>query len=182
MRGGRLRVVGGSLRHRNLRTLPESRPTSQRAREALFDILGAWIVGRTVLELYAGSGAIAIEAISRGAREVLAVDRDAAALRANQAGIAPGLEVMEGPVAAAVARLRRHGKSFDLIFVDPPYLPDLGGAAEVAPAALAPLLARGGLLVWQMDARSIPDPGGPLEVVRVARYGRNVFHLYRARV
>lgn len=67
MTGG-LRIVGGSLRGRRLAALPGSRPTSERAREALFDILGPWIEGGSVLELYAGSGAIAIEALLEARR------------------------------------------------------------------------------------------------------------------
>jgi 16S rRNA (guanine966-N2)-methyltransferase len=176
-----LRVVGGALRNRRLQAIPGSRPTSERAREALFDILGDEVVGRDVIELFAGSGAVAIEAFSRGARSAAAVDRDASALRLNRDRLGVPLEIIEGSAAAAVRRLVARARRFDLIFVDPPYGANLPAEANPGPEQFAAILARGGLLVWQIDARSVPEPGGPLEVVRVARYGRNVFHFYRAR-
>lgn len=176
MKGG-LRIVGGSLRGRRLAALPGSRPTSERAREALFDILGSWIEGSSVLELYAGSGAIAIEALSRGAAVACAVDRDSSALEENRRRLGVGLEVMEAPAHRAIDQLRRQRRGFDFLFLDPPY----SGAAEVlSPADLARLVLPGGRLVWQTDSGLGPDAIAPeLAQERVAKYGRNVFSFFR---
>ena len=165
-----LRIVAGAWKNRRLAVAPGSRPTSERAREAFFDILGPWISGKRVLELYAGSGAVAIEALSRGAVEAVAVDRETRALERNRRALNARLEVVTGAVAAEVRRLAARGRRFDLVFLDPPY----ADADPVPNAALAAMLAPGGRVAWQTDAGVDPDPS-PLRVVRRATYGRNVF-------
>ncbi len=172
-----LQVVGGTLRSRRLAALPGSRPTSERAREALFDILGPWIAGRSVLELYAGSGAIAIEALSRGASSAVAVDRDASALEENRRRLGIALEIVEAPAHRAVGALRRARRAFDLVFLDPPY----AAAADVlGPDDLERLVLPAGRVVWQTDSGVTVDAiGKDLSSERVARYGRNVFSFFR---
>jgi len=172
-----LRVIGGALRGRRLAALPGSRPTSERAREALFDILGPWIAGRSVLELYAGSGAIAIEALSRGAASAVAVDRDASALEENRRRLAIAIEVVEAPAHRAIGDLRRGRRAFDLVFLDPPYA---AAADALDPGDLARLVLPAGRLVWQTDSGVTVDAmGKDLSPERVARYGRNVFSFFR---
>jgi 16S rRNA (guanine966-N2)-methyltransferase len=172
-----LRVIGGAMRSRRLAALPGSRPTSARAREALFDILEAWVEGISVLELYAGSGAIAFEALSRGAASAMAVDRDASALEENRRRLGVQLEVIESPAHRAVDLLRRRRRRFDLVFLDPPY----SGAAEaLCPEDLSRLVLPGGRLVWQTDSDGVLDAIAPdLAPERVARYGRNEFSFFR---
>ncbi len=172
-----LRVVGGTLRGRRLAALPGSRPTSEKAREALFDILGPWIAGRSILELYAGSGAIAIEALSRGAASAVAVDRDASALEENRRRLEIALDVVEAPAHRAVDTLRRSRRAFDLVFLDPPY----AAAADVlSPDDLGRLVLPAGRLVWQTDSGATVEAiGAELSSERVARYGRNVFSFFR---
>lgn len=176
MRAGILRIVGGSLRNRRLRVLPGSRPTSERAREALFDILGPWIEGRSVLELFAGSGAVAFEALSRGAASAAAVDEDVRALEENRRRLGVDLEILRGPADRAVERLSAERRRFDLVFADPPYGDeDLSGLADAGR-----LLAPGGILVLQTDAkRETVAPFG-LERTRLAAYGRNVLSFFAA--
>lgn len=138
-----MRVIAGRLGGRRL-TAPRglsTRPTSDRVREALFSALGD-VTGAAVLDLYAGTGALGIEALSRGARHATFVEsaRPAlAALRENLRSLDLGdaAHVVSQPVARAVAALRG---PFDLVFLDPPY----AALAEV-PAALAALLAAGAL-------------------------------------
>jgi 16S rRNA (guanine966-N2)-methyltransferase len=172
---GVLRIVGGSLRNRRLRVLRGSRPTSERAREALFDILGPWIAGKRVLELYAGSGAVSFEALSRGAAAATAAERDASALEENCRRLTVEVEVLAEPAERAVARLSAEGRRFDLIFADPPY--DAGPPVELA--RCAGLLAPGGVLVLQSgeERDGVPAPPG-LVRTRLAAYGRNVFSFY----
>ncbi|HKB72285.1 MAG TPA: RsmD family RNA methyltransferase [Thermoanaerobaculia bacterium] len=167
---GTLRVVGGSWRNRRLAVAPGSRPTSERAREALFDILGEWIRGRRVLELFAGSGAVALEALSRGAASAAAVDRDPRAASANAGALGAALEVIGADAAAAVRRLASSGRAFDLVFVDPPY-----GEETVSAAGVASLVGSEGRMIWQSDAGEEPAAPPGWRVARVARYGRNVF-------
>lgn len=175
MKARTLRVVGGVWRNRRLAVLAGSRPTSERAREALFDILGPRVAGRTVLDVCAGSGAVAIEALSRGAVSATAVERDTSALESNRRAFAAGLEVVTDDAPRAVARFAREGRRFDIVFADPPYAEQ----DEIRTADLARILAPGGLVIRQHDAAADPD-AGPLSVVRRAEYGRNVFTFLRA--
>jgi len=170
-----IRVVGGAWRNRRLATLEGSRPTSERAREALFDILGPAVEGRTVLDVCAGSGAVAIEALSRGAASATAVERDTSALELNRRALAVDLEVVRGDAGRAISRLAREGRRFDIVFADPPYR----AGADVPTAELARVLAPGGMLIRQHDAGTNPECG-PLRVLRRTEYGRNVFTFLRA--
>ena len=121
-----MRIIAGSLRSRRFEAPPglKTRPTSDRLRETLFNVIAARIEGAALLDLYAGSGAVGIEAMSRGAARVLFVERAAAALkvlRGNLAGLGlrDGAEVRAESVAAFLRRAA--GVPFDVIFLDPPY-------------------------------------------------------------
>jgi len=175
---GRLRIVAGRFRGRRITVAsePELRPTPERAREALFNILGQDLTGFTVLELYAGTGAVGFEALSRGARRVVFVDavpRIAAALRATAAGL--GVE-REARVVVARAEdvldRRGVGGPFDLIFADPPYP---SGAAETLTERIdrGGVLSLHGTLVIERESRAEPAAeSGLLRRVRTAEYGR----------
>lgn len=126
-RGATLRLHGGALRGRLLRVPPEARPTEGRVREALGSIWCDRLPGAQVLDLFAGSGAVAFEALSRGAAFALLVDSSEGAIAAQRAnardlGVAERCRVQRLDLrldpAAAIARI---AGSFDLIFVDPPY-------------------------------------------------------------
>ncbi len=102
------------------------RPTSDRVKEALFDILGDKVKGARVLDLYAGSGSLAIEALSRGAEEAYLVDASKEAIRAikanlNKTGLSNRAHIIEGGVEAVLSPLSKKQIYFDLIFIDPPY-------------------------------------------------------------
>ena len=173
-----VRIIGGEWRRRLLR-FPDAaalRPTPDRVRETLFNWLGQDLTDLSVLDLFAGSGALSFEALSRGARRAVAVDasRDAvAAMRANAAVLgATGLEIH---CREAMAFLATETRTFDVIFIDPPF------ADERSPAALwpaiLPRLAFGGF-VYVEQPRPIDPPLG-LELVRQARAGRVHYHLLR---
>jgi 16S rRNA (guanine966-N2)-methyltransferase len=170
-----LRIVAGTWKNRRLAIVPGSRPTAERAREAFFDILGGWIVGKRVLELYAGSGAIAFESLSRGAAAAVAVDRDTRALERNRGALSAGLEVLRGTARQVARDLAGRRDRFDLVFLDPPY--GAGDAIEIA--ELVPLLAAGGRVVRQSDADARIE-ASPLRETRRAAYGRNVFTFLEA--
>lgn len=131
-RTGELRIIGGVWRSRRIRFPgdPGLRPTPDRVRETLFNWLGPWVEGRRVLDLFAGSGALGFEALSRGAAETVFVERSrtaADALRANAAALgASGATVV---CNEALNFLRREEGGFDLVFIDPPYASDLARPA-----------------------------------------------------
>src|ERR1700754_5153054 len=123
---GRIRVIGGTLRNSRIEVpdLPGLRPTSDRVRETLFNWLQPVIEGSRCLDLFAGTGALGLEALSRGAASVTFVEREprlAAALQANLSRLKAGGEVIGDDAARW---LKGSGKPFDLVFLDPPFVLD----------------------------------------------------------
>ncbi len=181
-RDGRLRVVAGRFKGRRLEVPPgqDIRPTSDRARQALFDILThrpGGLAGRHVLDGFAGTGAVGIEALSRGARHATFVDPAAAAqaaIRANLAACAAtGLATV---LALPLDRLGAPGAAgpADLVFLDPPYGSGLGAPA-LAHLGQAGWLADGWLGVVEVAAAEpFASPAG-LAVVDERRYGAGRF-------
>lgn len=175
-----MRIVAGRFRGRKL-AIPagsSARPTPDRAREALFSILGAKVVDAEVIDLYAGSGALGFEALSRGARKALFVERDPKLSRILEEEVSRfGLsrdeaEVVRGDAAAFVARLTTGSRRFDLVFADPPF----GDAAakQVARDAAA-LLRPGGRLVVEFEWESERGVFVPEDCWAWRRYGRVAF-------
>jgi len=126
--GDFVRVISGTFRSRTLQAPPglATRPTSDRLRETLFNVLAPRIVGARFLDLYAGSGAVGIEALSRGAAEVIFVERAAPALKVLRAnlerlGLNAGSRIAAGSVAGFLRKPEASGARFDLVFLDPPY-------------------------------------------------------------
>lgn len=155
-----------------------ARPTSGRARQALFDLLRGEAEDARVLDLYAGSGAVGLEAVSRGAASAVLVEADARELVRTLArwGIAGDeVRVLAETAARAITRLCAEGARFDLVFADPPYSHEPHGAEL---ARVRGLLEEDALLVLQADAGA-PAPAIPGLVWRSSRaYGRNVFHFF----
>jgi len=177
-----VRVVAGRFGGRRLQAPPgrDTRPTSDRVREALFSTLGP-LDGARVLDLFAGSGALGIEALSRGAASALLVERDpraVAAIRANLDAlglIAPEAEVRAGPARAALRSASARGDTYDLIFLDPPYRSAPGLGRELS-AALEPLLTGGGRVVSESDRRAPLELALPLTHER--RYGDTLIRIH----
>jgi 16S rRNA (guanine966-N2)-methyltransferase len=178
-----LRVVAGRLGGRSLRAVPGSatRPTSDRVREALFAIIGDRVHGARVLDLFAGTGALAIEALSRGAARAVLVEHAAPAV----AVIRANLSDLELTSSATVRRTRaetylrtsRDGP-FDLVFLDPPYAIGVGLLAGLLARLAGGALAAGAVVVVEAAARSEPPlwpPGLLAETPR--RYGDTALHL-----
>jgi 16S rRNA (guanine(966)-N(2))-methyltransferase RsmD len=181
---GRIRIIAGEFKGRRL-VVPEGldvRPTSERVREALFSILGSRVLEARVLDAYAGTGALGIEALSRGAREVVFVESDPAAARRIREHLEALGVVLRAPVhqADALAWLRGPGGGgpFGLILADPPYAAEEGRARFGRASAVR--LARGGWLVLERDAAASPAPlaGSELVLFRSARYGRSCLDFY----
>jgi 16S rRNA (guanine(966)-N(2))-methyltransferase RsmD len=123
-----MRIIAGTYRGLRLRTLAggKLRPTTDQLRETLFDVLGPSIEGATFLDAYAGTGAVGIEALSRGARDVVFIEHHRAAyqlIRQNLADlkIESGYALRTCAVLTGIERLKREGEHFDMVFLDPPY-------------------------------------------------------------
>lgn len=179
-----MRVVAGRLGGRLLAAPPgrATRPTSDRVREALFSMLGP-LDGERVLDVFAGSGALAVEALSRGAAHAVLIERDAraaAAITANLAALGLGPEEAElrrGEAARELRRAAEARETYDLIFIDPPYR-DAAAWEERLPALLRPLLAPGARTVVESDRRAPLELEGALE--RQRRYGDTTITINRS--
>ncbi len=172
-----VRIIAGRWKGRLLDVPEGARPTSGRAREALWSILQKRIPGARVLDLYAGSGAVGLEAVSRGAASAVLVEKEAAALRRNLARL-PDAEAIVSVVAddapAAAAELAGRGVRFNLVFADPPY----GSSIAALSRNMTHLLAPDGLFVLQRDRFDPgPEPEG-LSFLERRAYGRNVFSFF----
>lgn len=184
-----MRVTGGQFRSRALKAPrgTTTRPTSDRVREAMFSMLasdGLLEPGARVLDLYAGSGALALEAISRGAGEAVLVEhgRDAlGAIRENVRAldVEDRARVVASRVDRALASLRDGSARFDLVFVDPPYadVPTPAFARVLADAA-GLLTDQGALVLEHASGDAPPDVAG-LAVDRTRRYGDTAVTLFR---
>jgi len=168
-----LRITAGALRGRRLPVPPHDvRPTSERARQAFFNIVGPRINGARFLDLFAGSGIFSFEAVSRGAASAQAVDRD----RGNVERIERLAKEWDMPVKAVagdvVPTLRRLGETFDIVYADPPY--DYHAYDELLDAINAHVsLAPDALVAVEHRRRSDPftEYRGRLQLARRAEYG-----------
>jgi 16S rRNA (guanine966-N2)-methyltransferase len=174
-----VRVIGGRLGGRGL-VAPrgrDTRPTSDRVREALFSILGA-VDGERVLDLFAGSGALAIEALSRGAAQATLVDSSAAAveaIRRNLETLDLNAEVRRARASTYLQRARAAERQYDLVFLDPPYLQASVLGRELS-ELLAPVLAPRARVIAESDRRAPLDLQLPLLVER--RYGDTLIRIH----
>jgi 16S rRNA (guanine966-N2)-methyltransferase len=185
------RIIAGSAGGRRLAVPPGrgTRPTSDRAREGLFGtvtaVLGT-LAGSAVLDLYAGSGAVGLEALSRGAADVLLVEADpraASVIRANATALGlPGARVAVGRAEKVLARGPGDGPPRDVVFADPPYSTAGGEVTAVLEALLAPgWLAPGALVAVERATRSGPlswPPGYSPD--RARKYGEATLWYGRA--
>ncbi len=123
-----MRVIAGEKRHLLLKTVPglSVRPTTDKTKETLFNVLNPYIAGASFLDLFSGSGAIGIEAMSRGASRVVFVDNSDTSISCikdnlKSTGLIDKAEVRQSDAVSAVTRLENDGRPFDFIFMDPPY-------------------------------------------------------------
>ena len=177
-----MRVIAGSRKGHKLSAPrgPDTRPTSDRVRENVFNLVGQLDDAR-VLDLFAGSGALGIEALSRGASSAVFVERDPDAVRAIERNLdrlrLTGARVVRGDVLLAIAQEEAAGAKYDLVLVDPPY----GMLTEIQPRLarhLPPLLTANGLVVVETDARVEPEL--PLPVRTSRKYGQTRVTLFEA--
>jgi len=173
-----VRVLAGRWKGRRLEASAAARPTSGRARQALLNLLAQRVAGARVLDLYAGTGAVGIEMVSRGAASAVLVEPDAAPLRRclERIGARPDeVRVLALTAAEAVVELVRTGERFDIVFADPPYA-ERPGSCELE--TVARLLSNGGVFVLQRDARTAAPQLQGLALRDRRAYGRNVFFFF----
>jgi 16S rRNA (guanine(966)-N(2))-methyltransferase RsmD len=172
-----MRVIAGEFRSRRLKSLPgdATRPTPDRLRETLFDILAPRIEGVTFLDAYAGTGAVGIEALSRGASHCIFLEKDRAAVETIRQNLASlGLERRATVVKGAVL-LTLPKSPAGIVFLDPPYSLDREYSAVLELLALAPPA----LAVVQHPVRmALPDSFGELRRTRLLRQGDNALSFF----
>jgi 16S rRNA (guanine966-N2)-methyltransferase len=173
-----MRVIAGTFRSRRLKTLPglSVRPTPDRLRETLFNVLAPEIEGAVFLDAYAGSGAVGIEAISRGARHAILFDRSPGAIEVirenlDSLGIGPEATVVRGN---ALTLLPKHAA--DIVFLDPPYSHprDYTAALELLNGTSSRLV-----IAQHSSHLALPESAAALKQTRVLRQGSNVLSFYR---
>jgi 16S rRNA (guanine966-N2)-methyltransferase len=180
-----MRVIAGSAR-RTLLVAPagiHTRPTSDRAKEGLFNILGTQVQGSRFLDLYCGSGAIGIEALSRNAAEAVFAEQARPALEAlkknlTAAKLTDKAEILPLSAQDAINRLERQERRFDIIFLDPPYGNDLL-SLTLPLLAKAAILEKDSLIIAETET-TLPVPViERLKLERQRDYGRTRFLFYR---
>ena len=154
-----MRIVAGTFRGRRLQAPKgrEIRPTSDRVREAVFSILGPAVVGVRVLDLFAGTGALGLEALSRGALQAVFVDQSGQAVRLIRSnielcGVQDRVRMVHAPVDQALRRLAGRGEMLDLVFMDPPYGE---GLVQKMLAGLRDVVPNGALVVAEHGATDL---------------------------
>ena len=170
-----MRVISGTARGRRLKEIEgfDIRPTTDKTKESIFNIIQFEIEGRRALDLFAGTGQLGIEALSRGARSVVFVDQSAAALKVvrenlKTTGLADAAEVIQSD---ALSYLRNCGR-FDIIFLDPPYdTPLLEKSLRLIEEI--DILNKGGIIVCESRAeKNLPEPEPPYSRLREYKYGK----------
>lgn len=174
-----IRVAGGVLRGRTLKTLTgrETRPTTGRVREAMFSILQHDIEGAAVLDLFSGSGALAIEALSRGAALAVLIEKHAKAaaiIKDNLKQLDLIARLIVADYAAGLRLLADEGQSFDLVFADPPYsLPAPDDLCSLLPKY--PLLKEGALLIMEHAGTVVP---ADTRTIKTRRFGDSAISIF----
>ena len=181
-----VRVIAGTCKGRRLKTPPDwpGRPTADRVKEALFNILAPVLAGSIFLDLFAGTGNVGIEALSRGAGKVFFVEKDRRAVKIifenlTALSLMAGARVLPQDVFAALKRLAGNGERFDLIFLDPPYerrleLPTIEKIAGYG------LLVPGGVVIAESSKREVLPPRvNSLVLERQEKYGDTMLSFFR---
>ena len=176
-----MRVITGTARGMSLRTLEGDnvRPTTDKVKEAVFSIIQFEIEGRRILDLFAGSGQLGIEALSRGADSAVFVDADKNAVRIVKENLAKTKLDCKATVAQtdSLAFLSMTDRIFDIAFLDPPFST---GLLERALAKVEPHIAEGGLVVCEHPfADELPDVQGGLEKQKTYKYSKTAVTVYR---
>ena len=192
-----MRIIGGTAKGRRLQTPSKSsagpsdslliRPTADRAREALFSIIGKAVEGSAVLDLFAGTGALGLEALSRGAQSAVFVDKSSRSIdlikkNIELCGFSDKTFIIKRDLAKSLSSLEKFlpGKEFSMVFIDPPYRKALC-LKILKELSTGNILAPAGLVVAEDDSgNELPESIGSLNMFDRRKYGDTGFWLYRA--
>lgn len=183
-----MRVISGKSKGRRLRTIPgdSTRPTADRVKESIFNLLGPTLQGVQVLDLFAGSGALGIEAISRGAKTVVFIDNNFRAIQVikeniESCGFQSEATIHHLNAKQALNQLKEEGQLFDLVFLDPPY--NNQQYEEIILTILKNnLLTEKARVVVEYDYKlSLPSEIGMLSLIKNNKYGDIKIAIYQAK-
>jgi 16S rRNA (guanine(966)-N(2))-methyltransferase RsmD len=182
-----MRIIAGAFGGRQLKGTPPSgiRPTSDKLRETLFNVLGASVSGAVFLDAYAGMGGVGIEAISRGASMVYFVDQSKKAVKIIREnlrvlGVTGGFRLLETELSRSFDLFERENTVCDLVFLDPPYDRQDLYVADLHAFGTRPLLAKQGILVIEHSKRFAPaSKAGSLRKYRTLTHGDSSLSFYR---
>lgn len=183
-----MRVIAGVAKGTKLKA-PRGlrvRPTTDRAKEALFSVLAKELNGAVILDLYAGTGSLGIEALSRGAKEAVFVDRDKAAVETvkrnlEETSLVASACLLRNSAIKAIYKLARENYQFNLIFLDPPFKINMIELKEVLEALVqAKVLSHQGLVVLEHSSKVKPPEAEGLEVESSRVYGDISFSFYKS--
>ncbi len=173
-----MRVIAGEFRSRKLRSLEGTsvRPTPNRLRETLFNVIAPELPGSVFLDAYAGTGAVGIEALSRGAERAIFIEKNKAAVEVIKSNLAALDLSARARVVGGAVKIYLASQDADIVFIDPPY--EFAGEYSMALQVLGAKPVR--LAVAQHDRKTIlPAEAGALRRVREIRQGDNVLSFYR---
>jgi 16S rRNA (guanine966-N2)-methyltransferase len=181
-----VRVVSGSAKGRPLKSVPgmSTRPTTDKVKEAIFSMIGPYFDGGTVLDLFAGTGGLGIEALSRGMDRAVFIDveqRSIETIKDNLKAVRlqEAAEVYRNDAARALKVLEKRGAAFDLVFLDPPYK-FKNGDELMNDMAERKLLREGAVIVLEYESGyEYPESFGHFHGMRTARYGETAVTIYR---
>jgi len=182
-----MRIIGGEHRGRRLE-MPKGkaiRPTQDRVREAVFNVIRAGVPGSKVLDLFAGSGAFGIEALSHGAQSSIFVDDNIKCIKVINSNLlslgykSPCAEVLKKDAISAITGFKRKSAIFDIIFLDPPYYKGLAKNSLIKIGAYDILSQRGFAVAEHFTKDDMPDRAGRLSLFKRKRYGTAAVSFYR---
>lgn len=182
-----MRVIAGLAKGKKLKAPggKNTRPITDMIKEALFNVLGTGLTGAVFLDLFAGSGSVGIEAISRGASQVIFIDNSPQAVAVidenlTNCGFHDKTQVFRQDVFRAVAMLEKRSLTFDFIYIDPPFDRDIFFNEIMSLLGAGTLLAEDGLLILRSRRKKLmADRYDRLSRWRMSAYGESVLHYYR---
>ncbi|MDK8194673.1 16S rRNA (guanine(966)-N(2))-methyltransferase RsmD [Paenibacillus sp. UMB7766-LJ446] len=180
-----MRVVSGSAKGRPLKAVPGTgtRPTTDKVKEALFSMIGPYFEGGTALDLFAGSGGLGIEALSRGMDKAVFVDLESKSIEVIRANLkATKLEdqaaIYRNDASRALKALAKRSTQFDLVFLDPPYRMKNGDELMLTMHELDLLEPEATIVLEYESKYNYPEQFGPFEQTRKALYGETAVSIY----
>lgn len=180
-----MRVISGSARGRSLKAVPGmgTRPTTDKVKEAIFSMIGPYFDGGAALDLFAGTGGLGIEALSRGMDKAVFIDKefksiDTVRQNLKATGFEEKAEVYKNDAERALKALAKRSAAFDLVFLDPPYRLKHGDALMVLMDELQLLAPQATVVLEYESSYAYPERFGPFRQMRKAEYGETAVSIY----